>query len=382
MTDPTPRDPLGDPAVPPVLPAPPTWSPDATPADTGMAAPTAAPDGPTFYATVKSPPVWRIAIVALSGVALLVSAAVVIGASPAPSAGAGASGNPPAASGALPGGHAGPGLHGFGPEMGGPGLGGAFGGPFGGLGRQITISAIDGSNVTLKTADGWTRTIVITSSTKLTKGGQTIVLGDLKVGDAVSFQQTRNSDGTYTVTAVQVIVPTVSGSVSAVSDSGFTLKGRDGTTWTVTVTGSTTYQLGSSGAAGSKADVEVGSQVVVQGPQGSGNELTALTVHVQQAQVVGEVTAKSSTSITIKRADGTTQTIKVGSGTTYRVAGVTSATLADVTVGMRIVAEGTQNSDGSLSASGVFAGSFGPKGFPGPRGPKPSSTPSGSSTNG
>ena len=41
MTDPTPRDPLGDPAAPPVLPAPPSWSPDATPADTGMAAPTA-----------------------------------------------------------------------------------------------------------------------------------------------------------------------------------------------------------------------------------------------------------------------------------------------------------------------------------------------------
>ena len=56
-----------------------------------------------------------------------------------------------------------------GPGFGGPGFGrGGFG--FGG----ITITAIDGSNLSLKTEDGWTRTIAVTSDTAVTRAGKTI----------------------------------------------------------------------------------------------------------------------------------------------------------------------------------------------------------------
>ena len=48
-------------------------------------------------------------------------------------------------------------------------------GRFGGQGfREITITAISGSNVTLATDDGWTRTIAVTDAVDLTKGGQDI----------------------------------------------------------------------------------------------------------------------------------------------------------------------------------------------------------------
>ena len=91
--------------------------------------------------------------------------------------------------------------------------------------REITVSAISGSNVTLTTDDGWTRTIAITDDVELTKGGQDIAVSDLAVGDQVRFAQTRNDDGTYTVTAIAVVVPHVSGTVSELSDSG--LQGHD-----------------------------------------------------------------------------------------------------------------------------------------------------------
>ena len=70
--------------------------------------------------------------------------------------------------------------------------------------------------------------------------------------------------------------------------------------------------------------------------------------------------------------------------TTYKVPGVTSATLSDIKVGAVIVAEGTLRTDGSLDAAAVGSG-FRGHGFKGDRGsdgaadpnasPAPSTTP-------
>jgi hypothetical protein len=57
---------------------------------------------------------------------------------------------------------------------------------FGGVGRgsgAITITSISGSNLSLKTDDGWTRTITATSTTTITKASATIAVSDLAVGD-------------------------------------------------------------------------------------------------------------------------------------------------------------------------------------------------------
>jgi hypothetical protein len=367
-------------------------STDPIPTENSSSSPTAPapgePAGAAFSRTIRPPRFWRIAVVTVSGLVLLVSAALTFGASPSPSPSTGTNETP--STDGFPFGNDGwlpaPGvLDPAGPLELSPGKGFDRGwrhGRFGG----ITITAIDGSNLSLKTDDGWTRTIGVTSSTKITKGGQTIALSDLKVGDSIGFSQTRNDDGTFTIDAIAVLVPTVAGEVSEVSSNGFTLKSRDGTTWTISVNGSTAYKLGS--ADGSRSDVKVGSDVVVSGEKGtSDTSLTAQTVHVRVPVVFGQVTAKSGNTITIKRADGTTQTIHVGGGTTYRVRGVDDATLSDITVGMTIVAQGSQRSDGSIDATAVAGGGLhrgfklGPRfGFPNGQEPTPSASPDGSST--
>ena len=164
---------------------------------------------------------------------------------------------------------------------GGDGRGGSVAGP-------ITITAISGSNLSLKTDDGWTRTIAVTSSTTITKGNDTIAVTELKVGDEIRLAQTKNDDGSYTVTAIRVVLPVVAGTV----------------------------------------------------------------------------TAKSGSTITVLETDGTSSTVHTGSGTTYRVPGVTDADLGDITVGMIVIASGTARSDGSLDAATVAAG-FGGRGFHG-----------------
>ena len=219
----------------------------------------------------SSSPFVRIGIVTGTAALVLVGAVAAMGASPAPS---GSTTTPitPSASGD-------PNIGGFGPGRMGAGPMGDFGGIGRGFGA-ITITSIDGSDLSLKTEDGWTRTIAVTADTTITKAGATIAVGDLAVGDEIRFAQTKAADGSFTITRIVVVMPSLG----------------------------------------------------------------------------GEVTAKTSDTITVTRRDGTTATIHVDSSTTYTVDGVAGKALADITVGMHIRAEGSSNSDGSLDAATVTSG--------------------------
>jgi hypothetical protein len=153
------------------------------------------------------------------------------------------------------------------------------GGMFGRGGfHNITISAINGSSVSLKTDDGWTRTITVGSSTTITKGGQTIAVGDLAVGDQIRFRQERASDGTFSITAINVVLPTIGGEVTAITGNTITVTGKDGTTGTIHVDGDTTYEVG--GTAGKAlSDITVGSFVIAEGTLRADGSLDADAVH-------------------------------------------------------------------------------------------------------
>ena len=154
------------------------------------------------------------------------------------------------------------------------------GGP--GIGfHDITITAIDGSSLSLTTEDGWTRTIEVTDTTTITKGGATITLGDLAVGDEIRFRQERATDGTYTVTAIVVVLPHVVGEITAIDGSTITVTQPGGTTATIHVDSDTTYRI--AGAAGSLADLKVGAVIVAEGTQRADGSLDA-DVDRQRAQ--------------------------------------------------------------------------------------------------
>ncbi len=226
----------------------------------------------------------------------------------------------------------------------------------------ISITAIDGTKLSLKTADGWTRTIDAAGAT-ITKGGATASVSDLKVGDQIVFREVRNANGTYTITAIAVIQPSVAGTVKSVSGSSVTVTTFDGASAKVTLTSSTTYQLGRQKAT---ADAVVaGARIVATGTLGSDGSLTATAVVIQPATVAGTVKSKTTDSLTLTQRDGSTVVVKVTTSTTYRVGGLQSPTLADIKVGDVAMASGTKNTDGSLSASVVAAQAAGQFGGPG-----------------
>ena len=142
--------------------------------------------------------------------------------------------------------------------------------------RDITITGIDGSNISLKTADGWTRTITVADTTTITKGGATIKIGDLAVGDQVALRQDRAADGTYTVTGIVVVLPTVAGQISAIDGNTITVTQPGGTKTTIHVDSSTTYRL--AGGTGSLSDLKVGGFIVAEGTQRADGSLDATAI--------------------------------------------------------------------------------------------------------
>ncbi len=266
----------------------------------------------------------------------------------------------------------------------GPGGAGRFGGP-GARSGAITITKIDGSQLSLATADGWTRTIDATGAT-IQQGDKTITVADLKVGDQIRFAETRNADGTYKVTDIVVVAPTADGTVKSVAGSILTITQRDGSARPITLTSSTTYQLG--GQPATVDALTTGAQVHIDGTIASDGTFTATSIRIQPAIAAGTVTATTATSITVKDQAGTSIVIDVNASTKYGRRGAAAASLADVKVGSFVVAQGRRNADGSIAASQVVVVPAGPGKGPGhPKGPggpapKGSPAPSGSPTAG
>jgi hypothetical protein len=246
---------------------------------------------------------------------------------------------------------------------GGPGMaGGRMGG---GLG-QVSITAIDGSRVSLQSATGWTRTIDVSSVT-LRRAGSTISAADLKVGDHVALGETRGTTpGSFTLQSVTVVLDQAAGTVSKFDASTITVTGFGGRATTITTSSSTVYRR--AGVKIGRGDIAVGARLTASGTSAGAGSLAAEAVDVQPDVVFGSVTKKSGSALTIKTAGGGTVTVTVTSTTTYRVAGKGTSTIADIAVNDKVMAEGVLGADGTLAATAVQSGSMRGFGFEPPKG--------------
>ena len=203
----------------------------------------------------------RIGLLGIAAAALVAAALLVFSTSAAPGGTLAAGSGTGSSNGQVPL------MNGGGPGFGGRGIG--FGG--------ITITAISGNTISLKTEDGWTRTITVDSGTTYTRSGATIALGDLKVGDEIGFRQTLESSGSWSIDSIAVILPREGGQVTKIDGSTITVSQRDGSTATITVNGSTKYSVNGNASA-ALSDVKVGMFLVAEGTKNSDGSLTASSV--------------------------------------------------------------------------------------------------------
>ena len=138
-----------------------------------------------------------------------------------------------------------------------------------------------------------------------------------------------------------------SGTVTAVSTSGFTLKARDGTVFTVNVTSDTKLTLVGTGAI-KLSDITVNANALVTGKV-DGTAITAKVVVVTPANThpataKGTVTAVAGTSFSLQTNNhGVISNVTVNTDANTKIqksSSTSTATMADVTVGAVVKVRG------------------------------------------
>lgn len=208
-----------------------------------------------------------------------------------------------------------------------------------------------------------------------------VALGVVGVGATVASASPAPTSASHTSTGAHDSTSSPSGAmgpgciaggggvVTALTGTSITVSDPSGTTTTFAITASTTVTKDR--VAASVADLALGDEVRVM-PTASGST-TAASIAIVEPSVMGTVTAVSGDTITISGRNDTSATVVVSSATTYTKDSA-SATLADVTVGSSIFAEGSFASPtdtSTLDAASVGIGVGGHSGsgnFGGPGG--------------
>jgi hypothetical protein len=152
--------------------------------------------------------------------------------------------------------------------------------------------------------------------------------------------------------------------ITAISGNSISLETKDGWTRTITVDADTTFTKGGDDVA--LGDLAVGDQIGFRQTLEDDGSWTIDAVAVILPHVGGEVTAVNGSTITVEQRDGTAATITVNADTEYTVNGEDAA-LADIEVGMFLVAEGEEDAGGGITAATVKAAEPGELGGPGHR---------------
>ena len=118
-----------------------------------------------------------------------------------------------------------------------------------------------------------------TTNVAITLDSDTLAASDLAVGDKVQVLQVRNANDTYTITGLALILPEAMGTVSGVTDTGFTITQPDGTTTPVVVNDATTWPATMPGAtATGLAGLKDGDMVHVRGKLAEDGTMTATEI--------------------------------------------------------------------------------------------------------
>lgn len=122
------------------------------------------------------------------------------------------------------------------------------------------VTAVTDSSITVKDRGGTSTTYAITSATAFYEGPTTIAQSSLAVGQHVEIELSADSTQAQ---SIDVQVPVLIGTVTAVNGDAITISDLEGFSRTIVVDSSTTYTK--SGAAATLGDVSVGTLISAEG---------------------------------------------------------------------------------------------------------------------
>ncbi len=235
-----------------------------------------------------------------------------------------------------------------------------------------TITAASATSITVHDSHGNDVVLALTSTTVIRKGDATIAAGDLKVGDQVHVMAT-SANNVNTALQIEVQTPDpqqapapeleIEGTITAASATSITVHDSHNADVVVALTSTTVIRKGDTTIAA--ADLKVGDQVHVKATSAN-NVNTAVEVIVQNEvhpiEVVGTITAASTSSITVHDAHGADVILMLTTSTIISKGNAT-LTAADLKVGDHVeaeaIADGTVNNAISIHVDGSSDNSHG-----------------------
>jgi hypothetical protein len=198
------------------------------------------------------------------------------------------------------------------------------------------VTAVTSTSVTVEGSNNSSTTFTIAPTTTFFEGVKAVTASALIVGERVVV--TTSAASPTTATKISIKLATLAGTVTSVSGNVITLTGGEGFTRTIDVSSATTYSEG--GSATTLSSVIVGSKISADGIVGADQTaLDALVITIAAPKAVvltGNVTAVTSTSVTVEGSNNSSTTFTIAPTTTF-FEGVKAVTASALIVGERVV---------------------------------------------
>ena len=241
-----------------------------------------------------------------------------------------------------------------------------------GGGLHGTVTAIDGSTLTVNTPQGEQKVVTDEQTRFRIKDVENPTLADLKVGDYILARCRPDAEGNLLARVVAVVPPerlqrlALRGEVLAVEGNTLAVKTPRRGEVSVSTDENTRFRV--PGVENPTiADVEVGNMVLAAGQRSEQDgTFTARAVAVVPRRPLrrnllrGQVTAVGDGQLTLARPDGPEVTVLITADTRFRIPGVEEPGLDDIEPGDRIGVFGQPDESGQIVAKLVVV----PKGQP------------------
>jgi hypothetical protein len=198
------------------------------------------------------------------------------------------------------------------------------------------VTAASSTSITVDSWNGTSNTYPISPTATYTEGGAPASASSLVVGDRVQLQISTSAPAT--VTAINIELAFLFGTVTSVSGNSILIRDPQGFTRTILVGGATTYTGGDLG------DIVAGSKIVASGTvDPNGTTLDALTIKIGSVgstqNIRGVVTAFSSSSVTVQSSGGASPTVFTLTTSTTFKDGPYTLSAANLAVGEKVSVE-------------------------------------------
>ena len=231
-----------------------------------------------------------------------------------------------------------------------------------------TVISVGATQLEVQTKSGDHVMVNVTSDTIIRRGDQLVALGTIVVGDQVEIHAQKAADGSTVAVRIQIESEDhgheneqieVNGVITLIAGSAITIDGGGAST-VVNVPATATIRSGN--AVLQLSQLNVRDRVEVKAQRDSDGMLQAISIkveteggegHDQTVELKGELTAVSTTSLTVSARGSVPVPVAINDATTVKGKDDKAGSVSDLKVGQSVEIKAKRNTDSTLLAISI-----------------------------